>query len=156
MESVTHKRLPRRDEPLTLAPTMCVLPRGVVMLTGTVAPAALPKTAQRWRAGRPSSSTPLGIYDIFVPPLRTSTAPGELCAMIPVRRVATRLLNQRCTENVGECTAWVQTSLAFDPEVQHADQTTESKPCIIDTFDRLCETSIIPLHRCRKENLISL
>ena len=36
--------------------------------------------------------------------------------------------------NVGECTAWVQTNLEFDLEVQHADQTTETKPYIIDTF----------------------
>ena len=33
--------------------------------------------------------------------------------------------------NVGECTAWVQTNLEFDLEVQHADQTTETKPYII-------------------------
>ena len=36
--------------------------------------------------------------------------------------------------NVGECTAWVQTNLEFDLEVQHPDQTTETKPFIIDTF----------------------
>jgi hypothetical protein len=33
--------------------------------------------------------------------------------------------------NVGECTAWVQTNLEFDLEVQHPDQTTETKPYII-------------------------
>jgi hypothetical protein len=36
--------------------------------------------------------------------------------------------------NVGECTAWVQTKLEFDVRVQHPDQTTETKPYIIDTF----------------------
>ena len=36
--------------------------------------------------------------------------------------------------NVGECTAWVQTNLEFDLEVQHPDQSTETKPFIIDTF----------------------
>jgi hypothetical protein len=36
--------------------------------------------------------------------------------------------------NVGECTTWVQTNLEFDLEVQHPDQTTETKPYIIDTF----------------------
>ncbi len=36
--------------------------------------------------------------------------------------------------NVGECTAWVQTTLEFDLEVHHPDQTTETKPYIIDTF----------------------
>ncbi len=36
--------------------------------------------------------------------------------------------------NVVECTAWVQTSLEFDVQVQHADQTTEIKPFIVDTF----------------------
>ena len=36
--------------------------------------------------------------------------------------------------NVGECTAWVQTNLEFDVEVRHPDQTTETRPFIIDTF----------------------
>ena len=36
--------------------------------------------------------------------------------------------------NVGECTAWVQTNLEFDLEVQHSDQTTETRPFIVDTF----------------------
>jgi hypothetical protein len=36
--------------------------------------------------------------------------------------------------NVGECTAWVQTILEFDLEVHHPDQTTETRPFIIDTF----------------------
>ena len=36
--------------------------------------------------------------------------------------------------NVGECTAWVQTNLEVGVEVQHPDQTTETKPFIIDTF----------------------
>ncbi len=36
--------------------------------------------------------------------------------------------------NVGECTAWVQTNLEFDVQVHHPDQTTETKPFIIDTF----------------------
>jgi hypothetical protein len=36
--------------------------------------------------------------------------------------------------NVGECTAWVQTNLEFDLEVQHTDQTTETRPFIVDTF----------------------
>jgi hypothetical protein len=35
--------------------------------------------------------------------------------------------------NVGECTAWVQTNLEFDLQVQHPDQTTETRPYIIDT-----------------------
>jgi hypothetical protein len=33
--------------------------------------------------------------------------------------------------NVGECAAWVQTYFEFDPEVQHLDQRTETKPFII-------------------------
>ena len=32
--------------------------------------------------------------------------------------------------SVGECTAWVQTNLEFDLEVQHPDQTTETRPFI--------------------------
>jgi hypothetical protein len=36
--------------------------------------------------------------------------------------------------NAAECTAWVQTSLAFDLEVRGPDETTESKPYILDTF----------------------
>jgi hypothetical protein len=36
--------------------------------------------------------------------------------------------------NVCECTAWVQTNLAFDLEVRGPDQTTESKPYTVDTF----------------------
>jgi hypothetical protein len=36
--------------------------------------------------------------------------------------------------NVGECTAWVQTNLEFDLEVRHPDQTTETRPFIVDTF----------------------
>jgi hypothetical protein len=36
--------------------------------------------------------------------------------------------------NVGECTAWVQTKLAFDLEVRGPDQTTETKPYTVDTF----------------------
>ena len=36
--------------------------------------------------------------------------------------------------NVGECTAWVETNVEFDVEVRHPDQTTETKPFVIDTF----------------------
>ena len=36
--------------------------------------------------------------------------------------------------NVGECTAWVQTNLAFDLEVRGPDETTETKPYTVDTF----------------------
>jgi hypothetical protein len=35
---------------------------------------------------------------------------------------------------VGECTAWVQTNLAFDLEVRGPDETTETKPYTVDTF----------------------
>ncbi len=35
---------------------------------------------------------------------------------------------------VGECTAWVQTNLAFDLEVRGPDDTTETKPYTVDTF----------------------
>ena len=38
--------------------------------------------------------------------------------------------------NVGECTARVQTNLEFDLEVQHPDQTTETKPYIISRLTR--------------------
>ena len=44
--------------------------------------------------------------------------------------------------NVGECTAWVQTNLEFELEVQHLDQTADTKPYIDtgsgtrDTFHR--------------------
>jgi hypothetical protein len=38
--------------------------------------------------------------------------------------------------NVGECTAWVQTNLEFDVDVRHPDQTTETRPFIIDTFSQ--------------------
>ena len=38
--------------------------------------------------------------------------------------------------NVGECTAWVQTNLEFDLEVQHPDQTAETKPYIISRLTR--------------------
>ena len=33
--------------------------------------------------------------------------------------------------NVGECTAWVQTNLEFDLDVQHPDETTETKPYVL-------------------------
>jgi hypothetical protein len=36
--------------------------------------------------------------------------------------------------NVGECTAWVQTNFEFDLEVQQTDQTTETRPFVVDTF----------------------
>ena len=60
-------------------------------------------------------------------------SPGHDSRMITYRTLpcsSTRY--QRVT--VGECTAWVQTNLEFDVEVQHRDQTTETKPFIIDTF----------------------
>ncbi len=66
-------------------------------------------------------------------PMMPRKSPGHDSRMITYRTLpgsSTRY--QRV--NVGECTAWVQTNLEFDLEVQHPDQTTETKPYIIDTF----------------------
>ena len=50
------------------------------------------------RARRPSSLTPMGIYDIVVPTLRTRTVPCKLRGVIPFGRIATGPFNQRCTK----------------------------------------------------------
>jgi hypothetical protein len=60
---------------------------------------ALPKIASKMaRARRPSSLTPMGIYDIFVPALTTLLDPCELRAVAPVGRIATASFNSRSTK----------------------------------------------------------
>jgi hypothetical protein len=53
--------------------------------------------------------------------------PGHDSRMITYRTLPGSSTRYRRV-NVGECTAWVQTNLVFDLEVQHPDQTTETKP----------------------------
>jgi hypothetical protein len=66
-------------------------------------------------------------------PMMPHKSPGHDSRMITYRTLpGSSTPYQRV--NVGECTAWVQTNLELDLEVQHPDQTTETKPYTIDTF----------------------
>jgi hypothetical protein len=66
-------------------------------------------------------------------PMMPRISPGHDSRMITYRTLpGSSTPYQRV--NVGECTAWVQTNLELDLEVQHPDQTTETRPFIIDTF----------------------
>jgi hypothetical protein len=47
---------------------------------------------------------------------------------------AAELTRRGRSANAAECTAWVQTTLAFDLEMRSSDDTAETKPYTVDTF----------------------